>query len=148
MNPTLRRRWLAALTAILAVMYATVGVAGQGSVRPAGLLGASVILASLALARRYRWLAITLLVLGVAPLVALTWWSIGTPAIAITCLILGWPRRTHSMIASNGQEPTELGTAAAARVQTDPGQGLSRVARGRLLPPLADTDVGQQHGGR
>ena len=106
MNPTLRRRWFAALTAILAAMYATLGLAGQGSVRPAGLLGASVILASLALARRYRWPAIALLVLGVAPLVALTWWSIATPAIAITCLILGWPRRTPSMIVSNGDAPT------------------------------------------
>jgi hypothetical protein len=106
MNATLRRRWLATLTAILAVMYATVGLAGQGPVRPAGLLGAALILASLALAGRSRLLAITLLVLGVAPLVALTWWSIATPAIAIACLILGWPRRTPSTVASNGHAPT------------------------------------------
>jgi len=106
MNATPRRRWLATLTAILAVMYATVGLAGQGPVRPAGLLGAALILASLALAGRSRRLAITLLVLGVAPLVALTWWSIATPVIAIACLILGWPRRTPSMIVSNGDAPT------------------------------------------
>jgi hypothetical protein len=87
-------------------MYATVGLAGQGSVRPAGLLGAGAILASLALARRSHWLAITLLVLGLAPLVALTWWSIATPAIAIACLILGWPRRTPAMVVSSGHAPT------------------------------------------
>jgi hypothetical protein len=106
MNATLRRRWLAALTVILAVMYATVGVVGQGPVRPAGLLGAALILASLPLASRSRRLAITLLVLGVAPLVALTWWSIVTPVIAIVCLALGWPRRTPSMVVSNGHSPT------------------------------------------
>jgi hypothetical protein len=87
-------------------MYATVGLAGQGSVRPAGLLGATLIVASLALAGRSRRLAITLLVLGVAPLVALTWWSIATPVIAIACLILGWPPRTPPTIVSNGHTPT------------------------------------------
>ncbi len=106
MDATLRRRWLATLTAILAVMYATVGLAGQGSARPAGLVGAALILASLALAGRSRRLAIALLVLGVSPLVALTWWSIATPVIAIACLILGWPRRTPSTIVSNGHTPT------------------------------------------
>jgi hypothetical protein len=106
MNATPRRGWLAVLTAILAAMYATVGLAGHGSVRPAGLLGAVLILASLALAGRFRWLAIILLVLGVAPLVFLTWWSIATPVIALACLTLGWPRRTRSMIVSNGYAPT------------------------------------------
>ena len=37
MDATLRRRWLATLTAILAVMYATIGLAGHGSARPAGV---------------------------------------------------------------------------------------------------------------
>ena len=92
---------------ILAALYAAIGLAGQGLVRPAGLLGAAAILASLVLARRARPLAIALLLLGVTPLVALTWWSIATPVIAIACLILGWPRRTRSKIASHGHELAE-----------------------------------------
>ncbi|MGV8964889.1 MAG: hypothetical protein ACOH2F_01300 [Cellulomonas sp.] len=111
MNATLSRRWLATLTVILAAMYAAIGLAGQGLVRPSGLLGAAAILACVGLARRARPLAITLLLLGVTPLVALTWWSIATPVIAIACLTLGWPRFTGSMLASGEH-------AAAGRLPT------------------------------
>ena len=99
MNPILRRRWLAVLTTMLATMYVMIGVAGRGSLLLTGLLGAGAILGSLALGRRYHLLAIALLVLGMAPLVALTWWSIVTPVIALVCLIVGWPRRARATSA-------------------------------------------------
>jgi len=95
MNLTLKRRWLAGLTATVAVSYAAVGLAGQGIVRPAGVLGAAAILASLALARGSRGsrrAARVVLVLGITPLVALTWWSLATPLLAVCGLVVGWPR--------------------------------------------------------
>ncbi len=108
MNAPLVGRFRTTMTAILAVLYASVGLAGSGSVRVAGLLGATAILASLVLAGRSRRPAIPLLVLGVAPLVALTWWSIATPVIAIACLALGWPRRTQPMRVPRGQAPAGM----------------------------------------
>ncbi|WP_407342689.1 hypothetical protein [Pengzhenrongella phosphoraccumulans] len=92
MNLTLKRRWLAGLTAIVAASYAVVGLAGQGAVRPVGVLGGAAILASLALAGRSRPAAVAVLLLGVVPLAVLTWWSIATPVLAICCLVVGWPR--------------------------------------------------------
>lgn len=92
MNPTVKRRWLAGLTAILAASYVAVGLTGQGAVRPAGVLGGAAVLAAVALAHRSHRTAIAVLVLGVIPLVALTWWSIVTPVLAVCCLVLGWPR--------------------------------------------------------
>ena len=99
MTTTVRRRWLVALTTIIAAQYAVVGLAAQGGERSAGLLGAAAILGSLALAGRSRTAAATLLVLGALPLALLTWWSIATPVLAVACLTLGWPRTRPSRVA-------------------------------------------------
>jgi hypothetical protein len=90
MNETLRRTWPAALTAIVALLYAWIGLAAHGWDQVLGIAGGLVILAALVAAQRSMPVALVLLVAGALPLAVSTWWSIVTPVLAILALLLGW----------------------------------------------------------
>lgn len=92
MSRNVQQAWLGGLTAILALLYAWVGLAAHGPDRIFGLVGAVAIMAAVAAAGRSRPAAIALLVLGSLPLSVLAWWSITTPVLAVLTLLLGWPR--------------------------------------------------------
>jgi len=64
MNGTFRRNRLTGLTAVLAVLYLWVGVAGHGLDRVLGLTGSLLILAALVVARTSRPAAQVLLLAG------------------------------------------------------------------------------------
>lgn len=89
MNDTSYRSWPTALTAIVALLYAWVGVAAHGWDRVLGIIGALLILAALVVAQRSRTVAAVLLVAGALPLAVVTWWSVVTPLLAILALLLG-----------------------------------------------------------
>jgi len=86
-----RLSWPIILTVVVALLYVWVGLASHGIDRVAGPLGASAILASLAVGGRSRAAAIVLLIVGAVPLAILTWWSVATPILAVLGLLLGWP---------------------------------------------------------
>jgi hypothetical protein len=92
MKRSLQRAWLSALTAIVALLYAWVGLAAHGLDRALGLVGAVAITAALAVASRSRPAAMALLLLGALPLAIHSWFSIATPVLAVLCLFFGWPR--------------------------------------------------------
>jgi hypothetical protein len=89
MNDTLYRSWPTALTAVVAILYAWIGLAAHGWDRILGLAGALFVLAALVLAQRSMAVALVLLVAGALPLAIGTWWSIVTPLLAILALLLG-----------------------------------------------------------
>ncbi|WP_328325728.1 hypothetical protein OHA70_36275 [Kribbella sp. NBC_00382] len=89
MNDTLYRSWPTALTAIVAILYAWIGLAAHGWDRILGLAGALFVLAALVVAQRSIAVALVLLVAGALPLAIGTWWSIVTPLLAILALLLG-----------------------------------------------------------
>lgn len=56
-----------------------------------GLVGAVLVIAAALLARGLRGVALVLLLVGVLPLAAVTWWSIVTPLLAVVALLLAIP---------------------------------------------------------
>jgi hypothetical protein len=90
MNETLDRIWPVVLTAVMALLYAWIGLAAHGWDQILGAAGGLVILVALAVARWSRAVALVLLVAGALPLAMVTWWSIVTPVLAILALVLGW----------------------------------------------------------
>lgn len=90
MDEILRRTRPAALTAIVALLYAWIGLAAHGWDRILGIVGGLVILAALVAAQRSMFVALVLLVAGALPLAVTTWWSIVTPMLAMLALLLGW----------------------------------------------------------
>jgi hypothetical protein len=89
MTRTLRHNWAAALTAVIALLYLWIGLAAHGPDRALGIAGATLMLASLAVAPRSRLAAMVLLAAGALPLAAATWWSVVTPLLMLLALLLG-----------------------------------------------------------
>ena len=113
MDEILRRTWPAALTAIVALLYAWIGLAAHGWDRVLGIADGLVILAALVAAQRSMFVALVLLVAGVPPLAVTTWWSIITPMLAILALLLGWFAIRNFSHAGTYREPaTTLESAA------------------------------------
>jgi hypothetical protein len=90
MNHTLRKHWNTALIAILAGLYAWIGLSTYGLDQILGLAGAALILTALTLKARSRATTLILLVIGALPLAIHTWWSVITPLLAILVITLGW----------------------------------------------------------
>ena len=95
-----------ALLAVLAVIYLAFG-AVAGPIGFLGILGAAAVIAALALEEHSTRLATAVLVIGVVPFAAATWWSVVIPLTAILLLAIGLPQihsarrslaRTHSVI--------------------------------------------------
>lgn len=100
MNATLAKHWYTGLIAVLAALYAWIGLAAGGIDVVLGLAGAALILLGLALKARSPSAAAILLAAGALPLAVHTWWSVITPLLALLVITLGWfavgRRRRHS----------------------------------------------------
>jgi hypothetical protein len=83
------RNWMAVLTGVLAVLYGYVGIGSGGVVLAAAIVGAVLILAALADLGLPRWTREAMLVVGALPLVALTWWSLVAPILAVLAIVVG-----------------------------------------------------------
>jgi hypothetical protein len=86
-----QRNWLIGLTAVVALLFAWIGLSASVDAldRALALAGSLLIVAALATARRARRAGGVLLVLGTLPLAVATWWSIVTPLLAVLALVLG-----------------------------------------------------------
>lgn len=80
---------MAGLTALLAVLYAYIGISSGGVDMATGIVGAVLILAALPDLGLPRWVREVMLVVGALPLVALTWWSLVTPILAVLVIVIG-----------------------------------------------------------
>jgi len=80
---------MAWLTAVLAALYAYVGISSGGAAMAAGLLGATLILLTLLDLGLPRWVRELMLVVGALPLAALTWWTLVTPILAVLVIVIG-----------------------------------------------------------
>ncbi|MDY7086913.1 MAG: hypothetical protein SYR96_17570 [Actinomycetota bacterium] len=72
---------------LLALWLALVAATGTGAQIIAGLIGAAAVASAPWLTGQRRWPALLLVAAGTAPIVAMTWWSIATPLLAVTALI-------------------------------------------------------------
>jgi hypothetical protein len=106
----IRRNWMAGLVAVLAVLYAYVGILSRGAVAIAGVGGAVLIAISLLDLGLPRWGREAMILVGALPLAALTWWSLVTPVLAALVIAIGSvaARRraadTSPLQADNGTE--------------------------------------------
>lgn len=98
----IRRNWIAGLTAVLAVLYAYVGISSGGVDLAAGIVGAVMILLTLPDLGLPRWVREVVLIVGALPLAALTWWSLVTPILAVLVIVIGSAalRRGARMLAA------------------------------------------------
>ena len=86
---TIERAWWPGLTALVAICYGIIGLEVGSAVGVAGILGAVLIAAALAMRIRSRPLAGLLLCVGAVPFAILTWWSLITPLLAVLALLCG-----------------------------------------------------------
>ncbi len=87
---TIDDAWPTALIAVLVVIYLAFGVVA-GPIGLLGILGAAAVIAAFALERRSTRLAAAVLVIGVVPFAAATWWSVVIPLTAVLLLAIGLP---------------------------------------------------------
>ena len=86
---TIERAWWPGLAGLVAICYGIIGLEVGTEVGVAGLLGAALIAAALAMRIRSRPLAGIFLCVGTIPFAILTWWSLITPLLAVLALICG-----------------------------------------------------------
>lgn len=92
MTHALGTHWYRGLTVVLGVLLAVIGLAAHGAAGTITFIGAAAVIASVVFSRRNHVVSALLLVAGAVLPLALTWWSIVTPVLAVLCLLLGWPR--------------------------------------------------------
>lgn len=83
----------ATAVALLALMQVWIGFSAEPPVRVVALVGAVLVVSTIAATRWSRAAAIGLLLIGTVPLAVLTWWSVAAPVLAAVTIAVGLPAR-------------------------------------------------------
>lgn len=99
------RRWRIGLLILCGAYYVFLGATALGVTGVLGILGGALIWAVARVARQSPRVASVLLLGGALPFAAATWWSVITPVVAVTALVVGRGVIRHAVPEARALRP-------------------------------------------